>query len=380
MIKVFYWAPFISKIATPTAVLHSAISLRKYSKGLIEPKVIRLFDEWTEYTKKYNDDEISFLSLFKNKFKFRLPDKGYFLSRISFLFIFFLSFIPLIKLLKKKNPDYLIIHLNTALPLILLYLFNFNTKFILRISGKPRLNIFRKMLWKLVSKKLYKITSPTQLIADELINKNIFHKNKIIVLYDPIIYLKATRSTKNKLITNVDNINKIIAIGRLTKQKNFSFLIDCFSSLEKKYEKFSLHILGEGDQKNNLISLIKKKRLQNKVFLHGYKQNINEFLENSFCFVLSSLWEDPGFVLIEAALNNTLILSSNCETGPKELLKDKINSYVFLNNNKESFIKSFEDLINSNAYQKTEIKIKMKKTIKKFSLFHHYSTLSKIIL
>ena len=96
--------------------------------------------------------------------------------------------------------------------------------------------------------------------------------------------------------------------------------------------------------------------MKDKVLLLGHKNNVNEYLQNSFCFVLSSLWEDPGFVLIEAAMNNTIILSSNCETGPKELLKDKINSFVFQSNNRKSFINSFENLVKSNEIEKLHIK------------------------
>ena len=69
-----------------------------------------------------------------------------------------LGFMPLLKTLKKNKPDYIIIHLITSLPLILLLFFNFETKFILRISGYPRMNFFRKLLWKLTLKKIYLIT------------------------------------------------------------------------------------------------------------------------------------------------------------------------------------------------------------------------------
>ena len=55
MIKVFYWAPFISKIATPIAVINSAISLKKYSNETIEPTIISLFNEWSDYSKNYQN-------------------------------------------------------------------------------------------------------------------------------------------------------------------------------------------------------------------------------------------------------------------------------------------------------------------------------------
>ena len=57
MIKVFYWAPFISKIATPKAVINSAISLNKYSNKKIQPSIINLFGEWDFFLddqKKHN--------------------------------------------------------------------------------------------------------------------------------------------------------------------------------------------------------------------------------------------------------------------------------------------------------------------------------------
>ena len=74
-------------------------------------------------------------------------------SRLSFLIIFLLGFFPLKKNLKKDKPDYLIIHLITSLPLILLVLFNFETKFILRISGYPQMNFFKKIIMEISFQK-----------------------------------------------------------------------------------------------------------------------------------------------------------------------------------------------------------------------------------
>ena len=89
--------------------------------------------------------------------------------------------------------------------------------------------------------------------------------------------------------------------------------------------------------------------------------------------------EDPG-LLYWGRYINTIIFSSDCETGPKELLKNKINSFVFQSNNKKSFINSFENLVKSNEIEKLNIKKKMKKDIKKLNLINHYLALSKIIL
>ena len=379
MVKVFYWSPFISKIATPKAVVHSAISMKKYSKGKIEPSIINLFNEWDYYIKDINENSLNIYNLFKNKKYIKLPEKGFFKSRFSFVLIFILSFFPLLSLLKKKRPDYLIINLNTSLPLILLLIFKFETKFILRISGKPRLNFFRKILWRCVSNKLYKITTPTKIIAEDLVQQKIFYQNKVEILYDPILYLKKIRTSNRKKVSNSDR-NKIVAIGRLTRQKNFKFLIECFSEITKRYDNFTLHILGDGDEKISLQKLIKKRKLDKKVFLEGHKPEISSYLIDSYCFILSSLWEDPGFVIIESAINNTIILSSNCETGPKELLKNHENSFMFENNSKQSFLETFEKMINTDDNKKFKMKLSMKKNIKKFTLPEHYKKLKQLLL
>ena len=81
-------------------------------------------------------------------------------------------------------------HLITSLPMCILYCFELNTKFILRISGFPKLNFFRKFFWKKLSSKIYKITCPTNELKDNLVKKNIFSESKIFYLPDAIIDIK----------------------------------------------------------------------------------------------------------------------------------------------------------------------------------------------
>ena len=61
---------------------------------------------------------------------------------------------------------------------------------ILRISGFPKLNFFRKKLWLLSEKKIFKITCPTEDLKDDLLKKNIFREDKIVFLPDPVINIK----------------------------------------------------------------------------------------------------------------------------------------------------------------------------------------------
>ena len=100
-------------------------------------------------------------------------------------------------------------------------------------------------------------------------------------------------------------------------------------------------------------------------------------MKNAECFILSSLWEDPGWVLIEAASVNTTIISSNCPNGPVEFLSNGEGGYLFDSNNKKSFLKIFDKYKsddNKTKYKKLTI---TKKNVRSYTLFRHYCDLMK---
>ena len=75
-------------------------------------------------------------------------------------------------------------------------------------------------------------------------------------------------------------------------------------------------------------------------FFIDYKDNVYSYMKNADIYILSSLWEEVGFVIIEAALSNLLIISSNCPNGPKEFLLNGDAGFLF-ENNKKCFKKGF---------------------------------------
>tara|TARA_Y100000590_G_C15697475_1_gene1005654 strand:- start:1210 stop:2361 length:1152 start_codon:yes stop_codon:yes gene_type:complete len=380
--KIFYWSPFISKVATVSSVIRSAESIVKYcdSKDTIDVSIIDAIGEWDAYKKNIND-QINIIKLNnKNYFNF-LPRGGFFKSRFSYIFIFFINFFKLKNVLQEKKPDFLIVHLITSLPIFLSLFKKKETKIILRLSGLPRLNIMRYIFWKLFSKKIHCITCPTIGTYNNLVKKNIFDKNKVHILRDPAILLNEYAKKKFENIENQkDNKKKIIlAIGRLTHQKNFSFLIKAFKKINEKYPEYILQILGDGEQKLELIELINKLNLQEKVNLLGFQKNVYKYLINSDCFVLSSLWEDPGFVLLEAGLSNTIVISSNCNNGPEEILKNGDRGFLFQNNNLDDFLNKFDEFKKAENKQLFNKKKNLKRYIKKFTIYSHFNTLSKII-
>ena len=377
--KIFYWSPCLDRVGTVISTINSAISLSRYDK-YNDVRIINVCGEWDQYRKMLKDNSVNLIDFNFKYFKI-LPKKGFIRSRFSYIIIYLLSFFPLFFLLKKEKPDKIILHLITSLPLTLLNLFKFNTDFILRISGYPKLNIIRKFFWRLSSKKINIVTFPTLELKKDLENLNLFDREKLHYLPDAIIKIENLKK-KVDLPTEfnlIKNKKVILSVGRLTKQKNFSYLINEFSEFLKINDDFVLFILGEGEDKKKLSQLIENKGLKEKIFLLGFKKNVYNFMKNSEIFVLSSLWEEVGFVMIEAAICNTFIISSDCPNGPKEFLNYGKNGIMYKSNSKDSLLKS---LINYSSLNKEKVfadKVILKKKTSKHTMFKHYLTLNKLL-
>lgn len=379
-LHVYYWSPFVSKVATVNAVLGSATTLGLYSKGKIIPHIINVAGEWNEYENDLIKNNIKTIRLTKSNLINNLNFTGFLKSRIVYFLLFLISFIPLLRLLKKNPPDYFIMHLITPLPLILNFFFSFKTNFILRISGLPKLNIIRKYFWKLTLKRIYHITCPTKATMELIKKHKLSNSEKISVLYDPIISNKFIINKKKEKFDEgtIKVKNFYLAIGRLTKQKNFGFLINVFSEFSKGKNN-NLIIIGDGEEKESLQELIEKKKLNDKIFLIGFKNNVFKYFERSKCFVLSSLWEDPGFVLVESAYMNTPIISSDCKNGPIEILDSGKNGILFKSNDKRSLLDAFLKFENMDRKSIDQKILNCKKGIKVFTYFNHFQSLEKIL-
>ena len=323
MKKIFYWSPHISKVATIKNVINSAFSLKKFYKEKINVSILDVIGEWSNHKNQLESKNINYLKISGFEISKLLPISGYLISRIIYFFVLVTKIFKLKKLIDKEKPNYIIIHLITVVPLLLLYLFSFDTKFILRISGLPKLTILRTFFWKKISKKIFIVTCPSEETKNDLIKSNIFSKEKLKVIHDPILEIKEIHKKINyKIEKNLPNNKKyFLNIGRLTKQKNQILLIDVFSKMVKNNNNLYLYIVGDGEKKEFLNRMIVERQVQNNIFLLGYFENVFPLIRNSSAVISTSLWEDPGAVMIESAYCNKLVISSNCPNGPEEFLK-----------------------------------------------------------
>ena len=376
--QIYYWCPFLSNVATINSVKSSATAIKKYFGKTYDNNVVILNScgEWSFL--KNNILNIKIENILPIDFYKYLPKLGFIQSRFSFIIIFLTNFFPLLFNIKKNKPNFLIIHLLTLLPILLSPLISKNTKIILRISGLPKMNYFRRFIWKTFSKYIYLITAPTELTAKDLIRLNIFDPKKISVLRDPVIKCRDIHIKKREILDEsfLKN-NYYLSIGRLTDQKNFKFLIKVFSENINKFKNKKLVIIGEGENYSLLKEMILYYKMQDNIFLVGFKKNIYRYINNCLAVISVAEYEDPGFTLIEAAYLRKKIITSLVKNGPAEMQLKGDMCYFFKHNNEDDLIDKI--IISEND---TNFKVKLTKALKfskNFSMFSHFKVLKTLI-
>jgi len=144
----------------------------------------------------------------------------------------------------------------------------------------------------------------------------LLNKNKIKYIYNPYLTDDKIKSSKK----NLKKKNIIMSAGRLTIQKNFISLIYAFKQSELYKKGYILNIFGKGYQEKLLKNEIKKNELEKVVFLKGWVKDLQKEYKKSKLFVLPSVYEGLGNVLIEALNFNTHCIATDCKSGPSEIL------------------------------------------------------------
>ncbi len=320
--KIFYWAPYMGFVGTVRAVINSAKAMKKY--GNYEVSLIKTYKEWEGFEEELQKEDINIIDfkiikkIFSNLPKYNI---GF---RISMIIISLFSIPKLIKLINKEKPDIFIVNLLTT-PALFAIKCSFHKPFtIVSIQGFPRLTWWRKFLWKKMYKQVDLVWALSEETANMLKKQLKVPKDKLVVIPNPVIdeeiKNKAQEPVEHKWFRNKDK-PIVIGVGRLTKQKDFETLIKAFALVKKKVDA-RLVILGEGEERPKLEKLVKNLGLQEDVWMPGFVKNPYKFIAKSDVFVLSSLWEDPGHVIIEAAYLKIPIVATNCPVGPKEFLEN----------------------------------------------------------
>ena len=162
-------------------------------------------------------------------------------------------------------------------------------------------------------------------VADDLASEIGFPRQRITTVYNPI----DAEQIRARSMSEVEHPwfapgqpPVVVGIGRLTPQKNFSLLLDAFAHLRKTSGRaLRLMILGEGELRPQLEEQVRALGLQDAVALPGFVSNPYAYVRASGLFVLSSSWEGLPTVLIEAMACGARVVSTDCPSGPDEILE-----------------------------------------------------------
>lgn len=157
--------------------------------------------------------------------------------------------------------------------------------------------------------------------------------------------------------------NNIISIGRLSKEKGFSDLIEVCSYVKEVIPNFKLHLVGNGVERSNIEKQIKLFHLEDNVIMQGFKktEEINELLLNSSIYVMPSFTESFGIVLLEAARYGIPLVSFK-NSGACEIISNNWDGYLIDNRDKKIMAKKILELLKNenrriimgnNAYKKS---------------------------
>ena len=275
---------------------------------------------------------------------------------------YFLSIILLLhEILKDKN---LVVFAFQANIYCIILCKIFNIKIIVRSNSAPigwTKNLVKKKLFKFFINKADRVMVNSFEFKKDL--KKEFNVNSKCI-YNPLdlknIIKKSKQKSKKFFKNKNKKILKILNIGRFTDQKDQITLIKSLNII-KSVINFKAIIVGKGILKSNLKEYIDRYKLSKKIKILNFLENPYPLIKQTELFILSSKFEGLPNVLLESLALRKFVISSNCRTGPKEILLNgkggllfKVGDYrelykkiIYYHKNKKNCVKLLKHSINN---------------------------------
>lgn len=173
--------------------------------------------------------------------------------------------------------------------------------------------------FKIMSRGYHKIV----LLTKENKEACFSHNNKFIYIHNPVI------PTTTQINNKANNI--VIAVGRLSPEKDFISLIKSWAIVYKECSNWKLKIVGEGPERKNLQEEIEKLNLSNSITLMGYSNNVKKEMSESSIFVMTSIFEGFPLVLLEAMSCGLPPVTFAYKFGPKDTITNGENGLLVYN-------------------------------------------------
>ena len=258
----------------------------------------------------------------------------------------------LLKYIYQKKPSvFLVFNYELSVLLILLRIFfKFKYKIISRnintLSEKYK-EFKQKNFWvrnivgTLINNFYYKADQIINQCYDMYVDIIKIHpklRNNTSVIYNPITNNILDYANSHDLI-QIEKKDYLLCVGRLEKAKGFKYAIEAFASISKKFPELRLKILGKGSLEFELKQNAYKFGVENRVDFEGFQNDIIPYYLHARATMLTSLYEGFPNVLIESITLGTAVVSFDCPSGPREIIKDGITGYLTKHNDVDDLTK-----------------------------------------
>lgn len=264
------------------------------------------------------------------------------------------SIIPLASWLSRATPDVVIstlLHVNaaailagrlsrTGVPVVVRETNNFTA------AGRPTGSLSGRII-RWTYGKADAIVALSDGVRSDVARRYSVDASRITTIYNPVD-LEMIRSAHSADVaglpgwSDAGSASRIIGIGRLVPQKGFDLLLRALARIERPW---TLALLGEGADEEDLRRLAKELGVSDRVVFAGHVANPYSYLSRADLFVLSSRWEGFGHVIAEAMVCETPVVATRCPSGPDEIIEDRVSGRLCAPNSVDALSEAIDEVL-----------------------------------
>ncbi|MBD1906686.1 glycosyltransferase family 4 protein [Funiculus sociatus GB2-A5] len=188
-------------------------------------------------------------------------------------------------------------------------------------------------------------------------------QNRISIIPNPVLRPKFEKNPFGQQLVKP----AVIALGRFAEEKRFDLLLQAFDKLKDRHPQWTLTILGEGELRPELESLRQELGLGDRVYLPGVVKNPYEFLQQADLFVMSSSFEGFPMALCEAMACGLPVISTDCPSGPREIIRDGVDGILVSKVDAEALAAAMDKLM-SDEEERQRLAARAPEVTQRFSL------------
>lgn len=197
-------------------------------------------------------------------------------------------------------------------------------------------NFVYSIIRKLSLKKLDKYVLLNKTMQEDFLEH--YNLNNTCIIENPN-QVNSEKSTLNNKV--------VIAVGRLTEQKNFEALIDIWKEIADKNPNWILRVIGDGPLRDKLLNKIKELKLEDSIELKSFNNNIEKEYCMADILVMTSIYEGFGLVLVEAQSCGIPVIAFDCPTGPRNIINDGKDGFLIEATSNDKFANKLNILMNN---------------------------------